>query len=208
MMFSRQIDGLSLQVECDEALQPQARALLADLADRYMRGEPLQHGSLIPYQWVTLRLESFDKGLRVCEPDFLLDDIHRYVSPIDYTFSVAGEQARLMQQLESPSKVSLFTDSVVMAKGSLAESRIYLERRPAVTERDSGWYIGPVERQQAEGWPLESIQVYQLLKLRAEVMPVLALPVGYIATFDGERLEAILDDRDNRVWPKALQSVP
>ena len=119
---------------------------------------------------------------------------------VDYTLRVIDEQARLIQRIGCSSKATLFTGSLVLAKACLAERRIYLERRAAVKENDSGWYIGPLDHPLAERERLASIQAYRLLRLRPEVMPVLALPEGYIATFDGERLEAILDHRDVRVW--------
>jgi hypothetical protein len=199
MIFSRNVDGLRFQVACDEDLQPQAQALLSAVAEMHKVGPALSSGSLIHYGWVRLRLASCDGGLWVCEPDFFKQSIEQYIPRVDYTLGVISEQAHLIQRLGCSSKVTHFSDSLVISNGCLAQHRIYLERRQAVTENDSGWYIGSQDQVQEKA-QLSSIQAYQLLKLRPELMPVLALPVGYIATFAGERLEAILDDQDNAVW--------
>jgi hypothetical protein len=42
--------------------------------------------------------------------------------------------------------------------------------------------------------------VYQLLHRRPVVLSVLALPVGYLAAFDGDSLETVLDTNDHNLW--------
>lgn len=202
MIVTNQVEDFYLQAECDADLETQARALLGALTEMHKGGPSLKSGSVVHYGWVDLRLEICDAEatvLRVCEPDFVGAGIEHTIPRVDYTLRVLEEQARLLRTLGCSGEQTTCTDSVVVARDCLLEPRIYLERRAAVGRRDSGWYIGPVES--SNGNELESVPAYRLLSLRPEVMPVLSLPRGYIATFDGERLEAILDDQDRRLWP-------
>ncbi len=202
MIVSSQLEDICLQAECDDDLEPQARALLSTLAEMHTRGPALRSGSLIQYGWVDLLLEDTQTAspvLRVCEPDFLGAGVQQRLPRVDYSLRVLREQASLLHALGCTGEETRYTDSVVLASGCLLEPRIYLERRSAVREGDSGWFIGPVEP--ADSDELEAIPAHQLLSLRPEVMPVLGLPRGFIATFNGEHLEAILDQEDRRRWP-------
>jgi hypothetical protein len=44
------------------------------------------------------------------------------------------------------------------------------------------------------------MRVYQLLHRRPVVLSVLALPVGYLAAFDGDSIETVLDTNDHNLW--------
>jgi hypothetical protein len=94
-----------------------------------------------------------------------------------------------------------FDEAVLLARGCLGQRRIYLQRgEPA--PGDSGWYVGPVDspvpEQKAENF--ESLRVFELLSRRAAVLQVMGLPPGFLAVFDGDRIEAVLDDQDRDVW--------
>ena len=78
--------------------------------------------------------------------------------------------------------------------------RIYMHRRKPVSERDSGWYIGPADDigEPTDPTQLDAIYVYRLLNLRKALLRVMALPPEYIVVFDDDEIEAVVDP-SNRV---------
>lgn len=94
-----------------------------------------------------------------------------------------------------------FQDTILIRKGCLSEPRLFLHHRWEVEGSDSGWYIG-MEGEEPDDRPenFEKIYAYQLLDSRPELLSVLVLPLNYIALFDGDEIEGILDENDMDVW--------
>lgn len=76
---------------------------------------------------------------------------------------------------------------------------IYLQRSSNCEKGDSGWYIGPVnEEDNIE--ELEAFYAYQLLKIRPELIKVLASPFEYMIIFEKEEIQAVLNENDKDIW--------
>lgn len=58
----------------------------------------------------------------------------------------------------------------------------------------SGWYIGPVEDNDTT--ELYALYAYQLLKIKPEIIQVLALPNDFMVVFEGNEIKAVLNEND------------
>lgn len=90
-------------------------------------------------------------------------------------------------------------EKIVMARGAARQPRIYLERLATAIAGDSGWYLGI--REEGKEKELEAARVADVVMVRPEIAPLLALPPGFLAVLDGTVLEAVLDAEDKRRWP-------
>ena len=91
-----------------------------------------------------------------------------------------------------------FSDKIILSKGVLELEKIYLQRNGDVEKGDSGWYIGPVEDKNTT--ELHALYAYQLLKIKPEIIQVLALPNDYIVVFEGKEIKAVLNENDVDVY--------
>jgi hypothetical protein len=195
------LGGLKLVARCDDGLAVQARSLLELLAGLRGRGKGLADGVTVQFGWSVLTLRRRGKKLLVCEPDFDGDPFHDLREEVSCTLSVLVGMTAVVNRLGVKPVEARFDDKVVLAKSCLAERRVYLQRsepRPG----DSGWYLGPVDRPAPKKHPdsYESLFVFELRRRRASSLQVLALPPGYLAVFDGDEVEAIVDPNNNDVW--------
>ena len=195
------LGGLKLVARCDDGLAVQARSLLELLAGLRGKGKGLADGVTVQFGWLVLTLRRRGKKLLVCEPDFDGDPFHDLREEVSCTLSVLVGMTAVLNRLGVNGLSARFDDKVVAAKGRLAERRVYLQRskpRPG----DSGWYVGPVDGRVPEKKPAsyESLYVYELLRRRPNLLRVLALPPGFLAVFDGDEVEAIVDPNNNDVW--------
>lgn len=191
--FFCQINELKVIVHCANALQHQAGWLLQTIKNLSDHGKPLVDGTTIQIGWSVLTLQQNSEGLLVLEPDFLNDPFTQLNSDVNNTLIILAQQRDLLRQLDIEGQPSLFSTKVVMAKDSLKLERIYMERTATSSPEDSGWYIGPVEDSSGED-EYEAIYLYELLHHRPELMKVTALPVGYLVVFDGDHLEAVVNE--------------
>lgn len=182
-------------VTCADTLSNQAEWLLGLLARLYSQGVPIEEGKKIQFGWSMLSFIRREDGvLMVCEPDFTNDPFTRFREDISDTLVIQGKQNSLAERLGVIPCPPSFQDKIVLEKGCLATSRVYLERR-STSPGDSGWYIG--NRDSGDKSPeLDAIFVYQLLKLRPDILPVLCLGVGYLVIFGESGLEAIINEKD------------
>lgn len=167
------------------------------------RGKGLVDGATIQIGWAVLSLRQRGSELWICEPNFSKDPLKDIRPDVTVTLMVLGQQREVMARLgEGLDFLAVrFDEMILIAKGCLAEPRLYLHHRWEKEGTDSGWYIGVVD-QELENTPdnFEKIFAYQLLQSRPELLQVLILPREYIAYFDGERLEGISDENDEEVW--------
>jgi len=194
----KQVGGTTLLVQCEEPLARQAEWLLDLLGRRSAEGLDLRDGRSIQVGWTILKLRERKGGLVVCEPDYSGDPFSDEREDLTASLLVQAQQNDILKRLGEKGEAAVFQDKIVLAKGCLREQRVYLERTPGAPEGDSGWYIGPAEDREAER-ELEALYVYQLLRVRPALMQVLALPPGYLVVFDGDNLEAVLNDRNVNV---------
>jgi hypothetical protein len=195
------IGDVDLVARCDDAFATQAGSLLEAVASFQSQGKRLADGVHVQFGWSLLTLRRRGGDLVVCEPDFDGDPFHEIREDVTCTLRVLMGQVAVVQRLGLVPVEIRFDDKVVLAKGCLAQRRVYLQRsqpRPG----DSGWYVGPVDGPAPEQKPenYEAIHVFELLHRRAALLRVLALPARYLVIFDGDEVQGIADPNNNEVW--------
>jgi hypothetical protein len=186
-------------VNCADYLESQAEWLL-DLI-KEMDGEaPVEEGKRIQFGWSMLIFKRLGPDtLVVCEPDFLGDAFREVQDDVTFTLEVQARQNDLARQLKFDPVPALFKEKIVLAKGCLDIEHIYLERTPNPSAGDSGWYIGPVDDAEKDV-ELDAIYVYDLIRLRPLLLPVLCLPAGHLVVFAGDELETVLNPQNEKIF--------
>lgn len=175
------VGEVNLVAHCDEAFAVQAGSMLEAIASLQGQGKGLDDGVHVQFGWSLLTLRRRGDELLVCEPDFDGDPFHGVREDVTCTLRILMGQVAVVRRLGLRPVEIRFEDKVVLAKGCLAGRRVYLQRsqpRPG----DSGWYVGPVDGPAPEQRPesFEAIHVFELLRRRASLLQVLALPAGYL----------------------------
>jgi hypothetical protein len=193
--FTREVGGRTLVARCEPALAPEAASLLEEVASRAPTGRGLAEGATFEVGWCVLRLLAVEGGLVLCEPDF---EHGGHVSHVQHTLAVLRAQGLVLRRLRVAGQAPRHDAKVAVVRGSLAEPRLHLERRPP-GPGDAGWSIGPADEPE-EAADLETLSVGDLVERRFGALQLLALPPGYMAVLDGDRVEAVFDPEDEDVW--------
>ena len=88
----------------------------------------------------------------------------------------------------------------MVLKEAINAENVYMHRKEAAKNGDSGWYFGLLDDPDEENRPLsdfEMVPTYQLLQYRMDAMRVLEMPVGTVAVFSGNQMTALVDANDN-----------
>ncbi|NTU33131.1 hypothetical protein HPY27_23505 [Brevibacillus sp. HB1.1] len=197
---SKQIHNRTFVVTCKEFLVKQADFLLDVFADVEDETGPIKNGAKIQVGWTILLVFERDGYMEIVAPDYDENPFSETTSDLSVSLVVQMAQNNCLQTVRAEGEAALFQDKIVVAKGAFEQEHVYLQRAEDVRKGDSGWYLGPVEGE-VESDQLESYYVYQLLKLRPSLLQALALPRGYIVVFQGDLIEAVLDEHDENVWP-------
>src|SRR5262249_13489283 len=157
------------------------------------------HGQTIQIGWSVLTLQGSGEELTGCEPDFYGNPFEDLKSSITTTLIITAQQNDVLTRLGVQAEACLFSDKIVLAQGALAENGVFLERTSDPSPNESGWYIGPAENRTAPV-TYEACYVYELLTKRPALLQTLALPQGYLVVFAGDRIEAVLNEKEEQVW--------
>lgn len=209
MKVTREFRGRLLVAYCDSDLAEEANSLLRMIeeADEHVGG--LRDNTFIEFGWAPLRLRSENGELVACEPDYV-GDVNQLVPSVSRTLRVVAAQTALLNALGVDGVAAKYNQGVVLKRGVLDIRRIYAHRRQPVSDRDSGWYIGPADDigEPPDPSQLDAIYVYRLLNVRPALLGVMAIPLEYIVVFDGDEIEALVDPSNRQVWPVSPESTP
>jgi hypothetical protein len=208
---TRTIAGRQVTAVCAPSQEAMARDVLATLA-RLARSDAPRDGMRVRFGWSVLTLrDAEDGGLIVCEPDFDGDPLRDTRPQLVTTLDVLAGQTAFARQVGVVPEDIGFEQFVVVGRGALAANALHLFRDTPSAEDDSGWSItaaiAPPPPDSADDF--DATYVYQFLRLRPAVLPVLILPTGFAVMLDGDRITAVIDadGRDRLIdgWPKAAR---
>jgi hypothetical protein len=77
-------------------------------------------------------------------------------------------------------------------------SHIYLERGKPSGRGDSGWYMGAADEHRPPVY--EVVKIADVLAARPDWKGILALPKGFVAHIDGDRITLLLNAVDDDLW--------
>jgi hypothetical protein len=176
--FERNIDGQTLRAVAESG----QAALVEDiftLVERLARRDQLRQGMRFRFGWTMLTIEPEGDAWMLCEPDFDRDPLVRVRRRIDVSLDVMAKQAAFAHAQRIEPLDACFDQIVIAGRGALGQPNIQAFRDLPDAE-DSGWSITVVGAEPAEDPDaFEVIQVYRLLRLGPELLPLLVLPVGY-----------------------------
>jgi hypothetical protein len=199
MTRQRNIGEFNVVAACSDVYDAQADAVL-DLLTRLDAVKRLEDGTKVRFGWSLFTLHRRAQVLEVCEPDFASDPLVRTVPGIDVSLSVVVQQAALLRKIGEEGLDARFDDWLVAAETIDIADELYLFRSPP-READTGWSITDAENPTgATGSGLKGLRVWQLLRIRPDVLPALCLPPSYAAVVRGDSIAAVLDPTGVDRW--------
>ena len=189
----------TISVKCSDSQAQQSEWLIKLLGQLHSQGVPIDDGKVIEFGWSMLILKRQPNGiLSVEEPNFSGDPWKETRDDISCTLAVQHAQNIFSEKIQAQIQPASFQDKIIISRGCLETSRVFLERNPDSPAGDSGWYIGPYETEQNPE-ELEALYIYELLKRRPSLMPVLGLPSGFLVVFRGDEIEAVLNEKNENL---------
>ena len=197
--FSIQLSlNTNLIASCNETLSLQVKWLLETIKNIYLQKGALNDGEKIEIGWSLLTVKEKNSNLFLLEPDYSKNPFEDLRNDVTATLMVLAQQNEILKIVKVEGRAANFHEKIVCEKDCLLNPKIYLEHSRDVSENDSGWYAGNIES--APGEKLyESFFVYQLLKIRPEILQVLVLPERYLVTFDGSNIDSIVNEKDEQL---------
>lgn len=113
---------------------------------------------------------------------------------------VQNMQHECVQVSKSRPEACNCRDTIMVLKEAINAENVYMHRKEAAKNGDSGWYFGLLDDPDEENRPLSDFEIvptYQLLQYRMDAMRVLEMPVGTVAVFSGNQMTALVDANDN-----------
>ncbi len=194
-----------LVATCAPAWDAAASDLLRAVAQRHATGPALRPGALVDAGWALLQVRADGAGStdswQLCEPVYGAEPLD-WRPGLDTTLSVLDSQAALVRMLNVQPLRTRFDQALRVAPGAMGAPRVFLERQAVAGEHDSGWYVGLDEKGAVpERRNAVAVTAGRLVADKACWLAVLALPVGFMAFFEDDRLDMIIDAADQQVYP-------
>lgn len=199
--FEKTIMGKNIIVTAEKELEPQIESLFVILeqVDR----NNLIHGFSIQVGWSVYYLHERETGnFILTSPDYSRNPFEDITEDLTLALWAQLEQGHFLRKINVDGLSIKFSDKIILCKGVLKLEKIYLQRNGNVEKGDSGWYIGPVEEDNTT--ELYALYAYQLLKIKPEIIQVLALPNEYMVVFEGNKIKAVLNENDLDVFKDSL----
>ncbi|MBC1800338.1 immunity protein Imm33 domain-containing protein [Listeria booriae] len=195
--FSKKINDKNIIIEAEKELKPQAELLFQVLSN--IDSDKLIDGYAIQVGWTVYFLREIEAIYQLTAPNFSTNPFEDETTDLTVALWIQLQQSHFLRKVNVDGETIKFSDKVVVAKNILQKSDIYLQRSDGQEKGDSGWYIGAVNEVDDTD-ELEAFYAYQLLKIRPELIKVLALPFEYMVVFNNDEIKAVLDAEDNDIW--------
>ena len=199
--FEKSIMDKSIIVTAEKELEPQVEILFTILeqVDR----NKLIHGFSLQVGWSVYYLhERKTRNFILNTADYAKNPFEDITEDLTLALWVQLEQSHFLRKMNVDGISIKFSDKIILSKGVLELDNIYLQRNGDVEKGDSGWYIGPVEDNNTT--ELYALYAYQLLKIKPEVIQVLALPNDYMVVFEGNEIKTVLNENDVDIFKASL----
>lgn len=199
--FEKSIMGKIIIVTAEKELEPQVEILFAILEQ--VDHNKLIHGFSLQAGWSVYYLHERENGnFILTTADYSKNPFEDITEDLTLALWVQLEQGHFLRKMNVDGLSIKFSDKIILSKDVLELEKIYLQRNGSVEKGDSGWYIGPVEDNNTT--ELYALYAYQLLKIKPEIIQVLALPNDYMVVFDGNEIKAVLNENDVDILKDSL----
>ncbi|CAK8585117.1 immunity protein Imm33 domain-containing protein [Priestia megaterium] len=196
--FIRNIGDKVVVIQAENELEMQVENLFSIFetieTEKWVEGFSIQIG------WSRFIVSIKGKEYHILSPDYSKNPFEDDTEDLTLALWVQLEQVHFLRKLNiNNGETVRFSDKVVVAKNILEVDSIYLQRSSNCEQGDSGWYIGAVNEED-DTEELEAFYAYQLLKIRPSLIQVLALPYEYMAVFEKDEVQAVLNENDEDVF--------
>lgn len=199
--FEKNITGKTIIMTAEKELEPQIETLFIALEQEDCN--KLIHGFSLQVGWSVYYLHEREPGnFILTTPDYTRNPFEDITEDLTLALWVQLEQSHFLRKINVEGLSIKFSDKIILSKGVLELEKIYLQRNGGVEKGDSGWYIGPVEDNNTS--ELYALYAYQLLKVRPEIIQVLALPNDFMVVFEGDKIKAVLNENDVDVFKGSI----
>lgn len=194
-------------VYADPSLELEVWALFDYLAMLADQGAVFRDGHPISFGWTTIWLQAQRRPdgateLVAEEPVYEESDPENERRPdLTATLRVLEAQRQVLANTGAKAQSIDFDQHLLVVRGSVAAPKVFLMRVASPGGRMTGWRLAPVDVKVGE-FEVDSIPVHQLVRERPALLSAMVLPEGYVAYFDGDEVEAVLDDSDTLVWQR------
>ncbi|EUJ32212.1 immunity protein Imm33 domain-containing protein [Listeria cornellensis] len=195
--FKRSINGKYIVIKAEEELEPQVNVLYQVLSN--IETNNIIDGYSIQVGWTVYFIREVSDIFQLKAPNFSTNPFEEETNDLTIALWIQLQQSHLLRKINVEGEIIKFSDKVVIAKNILQKSDIYLQRSDGQEKGDSGWYIGAVNDEDDTD-DLEAFYAYQLLKIRPELIKVLALPYEYMVVFNDDEIKAVLNAEDDDLW--------
>lgn len=180
----------------EKELEPQMESLFMIIEN--LNSDEIIDGLSFQAGWSIYYLKEMEyRQFTVLSPDYSNDPFEGVTEDLTIALWTQLEQVHFLRKLNIEGLSIKFSDKIILSKGVLELENIYLQRKGNVEQEDSGWFIGAVEED--DNTELYAMYAYQLLKIRPELIQVLALPNDYMVIFEGKEVKAVLNENDQDV---------
>lgn len=197
------VNGVNFSVSADESLIPQAQVLFH--AIKSIPIEKMRDGYKIEIGFSVFICIATNDGYKIVVPDYLNSPFLNTTDDLTIALWILFEQTELLNMYSLEGVATRFDDEIVIAKNTLENPTICLQRYSDLGKGASGWCVEAIEEksdgkfQTVSTQHYESIYAYQLLQKRASLIKVLALPYEYVVVFDGDEITEILDENNKSI---------
>jgi len=196
--FIRNIGDKVVVVQAEHELKMQVESLFRIFET--IEREKWTDGFSIQIGWSNFIVSVKNEEYYILSPDYSGNPFEDYTEDLTLALWAQLEQVHFLRKLNiNNGETVRFSDKVVVAKNILEVDSIYLQRSSDCEQGDSGWYIGAVNEED-DTEELEAFYAYQLLKIRPSLIQVLALPYEYMAVFEKDEVQAVLNENDEDVF--------
>ncbi|WP_280170039.1 immunity protein Imm33 domain-containing protein [Priestia megaterium] len=196
--FIRNIGDKVVVVQAEHELKMQVESLFRIFET--IEREKWTDGFSIQIGWSNFIVSVKNEEYYILSPDYSGNPFEDDTEDLTLALWAQLEQVHFLRKLNiNNGETVRFSDKVVVAKNILEVDSIYLQRSSDCEQGDSGWYIGAVNEED-DTEELEAFYAYQLLKIRPSLIQVLALPYEYMAVFEKDEVQAVLNENDEDVF--------
>lgn len=197
------VSGINFSVSADESLISQAQVLFR--AIKTIPIEKVRDGFKFEIGFSVFICIGTNDGYKIAVPDYLNSPFFNTTDDLTIALWVLLEQTELLNMYGIEGVSTRFDDEIVIAKNALENPIISLQRYSDLGKGASGWCVEAIEEksdgrfQTIATKDYESIYVYQLLQKRPSLIKALALPYEYLAVFDGDEINQILNENNQSI---------
>ncbi|HHT04564.1 MAG TPA: hypothetical protein GX005_09640 [Bacteroidales bacterium] len=199
--YNNIINGINFSLSVEESLYDQAQPLFQ--AIRTIPPKSFKNGFKIEIGFSVFILKENASGYNIIIPDYMKSPFSDTTDDLTIALWIQLEQIDFLRLYNLQGMSVRFDDEIVVAKNALQSKFISLQRFPDLG--GSGWCIEAIEKDEngvfsdIDATNYDTCYIYQLLKVRPELIKVMVLPYDYIVVFENDIIIEVLNEHNESI---------